>query len=377
MGQLSYKRQQPLLGRVLVLRLRGDIPQAARLWDTHVPVYHIPQKFILWDTMTVLTSSHEKALTLLFAELEATATEQREAFLGSPGNLTQRTNASGTKFWVHRYSDAVGRRQETYLGTTEDQAVIARLEPLRKRIEEANATIARVRVLARAGFATVDRKTYSTLASLHNHGLFRAGAVLIGSHAFGALLNALGVKTVPYATEDVDIARSEALALPQIPALIDMLRPTSFKEGGRSRLKIDLLVPSPGEGYPTIPVPELKAHAKGLPYLRYLLTDSQEVPVLSPHGVVLVRVPVPERYAIHKLIVSQLRSKSSSKPGKDLRQAATLIEALIERFPGAVEDALTAVPKNAGRHVRRAAAALARYLPASAETAWEALKSYA
>ena len=359
-----------------------------------MPVYHIPQKFILWDTMTVLTSSHEKALTLLFAELEATATEQREAFLGSPGNLTQRTNASGTKFWVHRYSDAVGRRQETYLGTTEDQAVIARLEPLRKRIEEANATIARVRVLARAGFATVDRKTYSTLASLHNHGLFRAGAVLIGSHAFGALVNALGVKTVPYATEDVDIARSEALALPEIPALIDMLRetgieffevpalnrrqrPTSFKEGGRSRLKIDLLVPSPGEGYPTIPVPELKAHAKGLPYLRYLLADSQEVPVLSPHGVVLVRVPVPERYAIHKLIVSRLRSKSSSKPEKDLRQAATLIEALIERFPGAVEDALTAAPKSAGRHVRRAAAALARYLPASAETAWEALKSYA
>jgi len=179
------------------------------------------------------------------------------------------------------------------------------------------------------------------------------------------LLNALGMKTVPYATEDVDIARSEALALLEIPALIDMLRetgikffevpalnrrqhPTSFKEGGRSRLKIDLLVPSPGEGYPTIRVPELKAYAKGLPYLRYLLTDSQEVPVLSPHGVVLVRVPVPERYAIHKLIVSQLRSKSSSKPGKDLRQAATLIEALIERFPGAVEDALTAVPRTLG-----------------------------
>jgi len=249
-------------------------------------------------------------------------------------------------------------------------------------------------VLARAGFATVDRKTYSTLATLHNHGLFRAGAVLIGSHAFGALLNGLGVKTVPYATEDVDIARSEALALPELPAFIDMLRetgieffevpalnrrqhPTSFKEGGRSRLKVDLLVPSPGEGYPTIPVPELKAHAKGLPCLRYLLGDLQEVPVLSPHGVVLVRVPVPERYAIHKLVVSQLRAKTSSNRAKDLSQAATLIEALVERFPGAVEDALTAVPKSAVRHVRRAAAALTRYLPASAEAAWEALKSYA
>src|SRR5258707_10275761 len=132
--------------------------------------------------MTALTSPHEKALTLLFAELEATATEQREAFLGTPGNLTQRTNESGTKFWVHRYSDAVGRRHETYLGTNEDQAVIARLEDLRKRIEEANATIARVRALARAPLVTVDRKTYSTLATLHNHGLFHARTVLIDSH---------------------------------------------------------------------------------------------------------------------------------------------------------------------------------------------------
>ncbi len=121
--------------------------------------------------------------------------------------------------------------------------MLARLESLRKRIEE----------------ATVDRKTYSTLASLHNHGLFRAGAVLIGSHAFGTLLNGLGAKTVPYATEEADIARSEALALPELHAFIDMLRetgigffevpalnrrqhPTSFKEGGRSRLKVDLLL---------------------------------------------------------------------------------------------------------------------------------------
>jgi hypothetical protein len=251
-----------------------------------------------------------------------------------------------------------------------------------------------VRVLARAGFATVDRKTYSTLASLQNHGLFRAGVVLIGSHAFGALLNALGVKAVPYATEDIDIARSEPLALPELPPFLDVLRetgieffevpalnrrqrPVSFKEGGRSRLKVDLLVPSPGGGYPTIPVPELRAYAKGLPFLRYLLGESQEVPVLSPHGVVLVRVPVPERYAIHKLLVSQLRSKSSSKPEKDLRQAATLIEAVVERFPGAIEGALTAAPKSAVKQIRRAAVALARHLPASAEAAWEALKSSA
>ncbi|MBS0365669.1 MAG: hypothetical protein JSR67_07600 [Proteobacteria bacterium] len=361
------------------------------MWDIELARYYIPHKHAMWD-MAALTSPHERALTLLFAELESTAAEQREAFLGSPGALTQRSNENGTRYWVHRYSDGVGRRHETYLGTTDDPAAIARVGALRDRIESANATIARVRILARAGFASVDRKTFSTLASLHNHGLFRAGALLIGSHAFGALLNAMGARAVPYATEDVDIARREQLVLPGIPAFLDMLRETgirffevpslnrrghstSYAEPGGSRLKVDLLVPSPDESYPTIAVPELKAHAQGLPYLRYLLGNSMEVPILSPHGVVRVRVPVAERYAIHKLIVSQLRSRSTSKPAKDLRQAATLVEAVVERFPGAVEDALASVPRSALRHLRRALAALAHHLPTSAEAAWEALRS--
>lgn len=66
--------------------------------------------------------------------------------------------------------------------------------------------------------------------------------------------------------------------------------------------------------YPTTPVPELKAHAKGLPYLAYLLGASQEIPVLSTHGVVMVRVPVPERYALHKLIDSRLRAWDALRP---------------------------------------------------------------
>jgi hypothetical protein len=69
--------------------------------------------------------------------------------------------------------------------------------------------------------------------------------------------------------EYVDIARREALA----------------------RLKVDLLVPSTNDDYQTIPVPEFQAHAKGLPYLAYLLGASQGIPVLSSHGGVMVGVP--------------------------------------------------------------------------------------
>ena len=360
--------------------------------------------------MLSLTTPHERALTLLFSELEGVAAGQTEAFLGTPGVLTERTNENGTRYWVHRYSDGAGRRVETYVGKVDDPAVSERVKALRSRIQSADAAIGQVRILARAGFATVDRKAYSTLASLHNHGVFRAGALLIGSHAYGALINALGVKAVAYSTEDVDIARREALALSAVPPFIDMLKATgieffevprvdppqlgigghgmtpvrsenrhrgapatSFAERGASRRTVDLLVPSRGNDYPTVPVPELKAHAKGLPYLAYLLGTSQEVPILSPHGVVLVRAPVPERYAVHKLMVAQLRGKTSAKPEKDLRQAATLIEVLVERFPGAVEDALAAVPKSARRLVREAREALKRHLPQSAEAAWEAL----
>lgn len=339
--------------------------------------------------MTPLTTPHERALTLLFAELQGAAADQEGAFLGTPGTLAERNNDNGTRFWVHRYSDALGRRQEVYLGKVNDQAVMARVAGLRDRIEAANATISRVRLLARAGFATVDRKAYATIASLHNHRLFSAGALLIGSHAYGALLNAVGVRAVPYATEDVDIAKCETLALPGAPAFLEMLRQTgieffevpqlsrrapsvSFAERGGSRLRVDLLVPSKSDGYSTVAVPELAAHARGLPYLAYLLAVSQEIPVLSARGAVMVRVPVPERYAVHKLIVSQLRTKTSM-PEKDLRQSATLLEAVAERFPGAVEEALEAAPKGAARHVARALGALKRHLPASAEAAWEAL----
>jgi hypothetical protein len=340
--------------------------------------------------MATLTTPHERALTLLFAEIESSAAESAEVFLGTPGTLTERTNDNGTVYWVRRFTDVLNRRQEAYIGKSDDQDVAQRVAALRERIEVSNATAARVRLLARAGFATVDRKAYYTLASLHNHGVFRAGALLIGSHAYGALLNALGVRAVAYATEDVDIARREALALPDVPSFLDMLRATgidfyevpsldrrtpatSFAEPGGARLRVDLLVPSTNDDYPTIPVPELKAHAKGLPYLAYLLGASQEVPVLSSHGAVMVRVPTPERFAIHKLIVSQLRTKTSSKPEKDLRQAATLIEALVERFPRAIEDALEAVPKSAVKQVQRGIEGLRAHLPESAEAAWASL----
>lgn len=57
------------------------------------------------------------------------------------------------------------------------------------------------------------------------------------------------------------------------------------------------------------------------------------------------------------------------------QQAAILIAAVVDRFPGAIEDALSTVPKSAARYVRRALRALKRHLPASAQAAWDVLES--
>lgn len=129
---------------------------------------------------------------------------------------------------------------------------------------------------------------------------------------------------------------------------------TSFKQRGMSRFHVDLLVPSADETFPTIPVPELRAYATGLPYLAYLLGESQEAALLAREGCCLVRVPLPERFALHKLLVSQLRTNRDSKTEKDIFQASVILAVLGDKYPGAIEEAAVRLPDSARKYVRQA-----------------------
>jgi len=189
------------------------------------------------------------------------------------------------------------------------------------------------------GFNGVDSRTYATIATLHNHGIFTAGGMLVGSHAYGVILNRMGIRGTRFTTDDVDLDR-------KAPS-------TAFREVGRSRFRVDLLVPSRDESFPIVPVPELKAYALGLSYLDYLLAESQMGGVIAREGCCPVRVPFPERFALHKLVVSQRRKARELKSQKDLLQAATLCAALAEMHPGALEEASVKLPKKAQKHLRR------------------------
>ena len=201
--------------------------------------------------------------------------------------------------------------------------------------------------------------------------LYAPGGVLVGSHAFGVLLNQLGVRAVSYATEDVDIARGEALAFDQppekgflgmledsgidfveVPQLDRRLPPTSFKQRGKGRFHVDLLAPSRGKKASAVPVSELKAYATALPHLSFLLAESHTAVVIAREGCCTVRVPLAERFALHKLLVSQLRAGRGAKTERDILQASVLCAVLAESQSGAIASAIEQVPKTARRHLR-------------------------
>jgi hypothetical protein len=186
--------------------------------------------------------------------------------------------------------------------------------------------------------------------------------MLIGSHAFGVLLNRLGVRAAAYATEDIDIARREALAFARLPehGFLEMLRDSGIEF---------LEVPSLDRKDPPT---SFKQRATGLPYLGYLLAESQIAAVIAREGCCAVRVPLPERFAVHKLVVSRLRAGREAKSTKDVLQACVLCAALAETHPGAIEAAVAAIPQRARRHLAPALRA-ARPLLKDYPRAWEEL----
>jgi len=328
-------------------------------------------------------------LAATYADLENHALSQGRVLLGTPGSVSLRSNSGGVQFWVRQYYDFEKRKRDEYIAAYAAPEAEQKVADVRRRIDETQDLLGSVRLLAREGFATITPRHFATIAALANDGVFRGGGFLLGSHAFGVIANRLGIRAEAFPTEDVDIGRNAKLALPEVPegGMLEMLRGSGidfvavppfdprdpsikFKERGRSRFTVDLLVPAPGDEPGTQPVPELKAHAGALPYLRYVMGESQTGAILSTQGVAGVRVPTPERYALHKLIVAQLRRRGSEKITKDLRQAAVLIAATGELTPGALEQAYGRTPVSTRSLIRKSLAAIGPHLEPH-PMAWE------
>lgn len=329
-----------------------------------------------------LSTPHPAPLQAAFSELKRLAGEQRVLLVGSPGAVVER-QVKGRRFLYRDFYAPGGKKAADYLGPSDEPRSVEIAARTREAIELTNDLLAQSRLLAQQGYARVDGRTDAILAALANNGLFRAGAVLIGSHAYGALVNELGVAASTMRTEDIDVARDRALRLddaaktfPQmlddskvplfaVPQLDWKAPSTSYSTKGKDplgKLRVDLLVPTNGNTVKTVEVRELGAHATALPWLRYLLQGPLPSVVVGRAAVVPVNVPRPELFACHKMLVSELRRETSEKRTKDIEQATVIAAALSRQAPESLEEAFRALPtaskSKAERGARRVLARL-------------------
>jgi len=145
-------------------------------------------------------------------------------------------------------------------------------------------------------------------------------------------------------------------------------QPTAWRDH-ESGVLVVLLTPNeePDRDEP-MELPALGVHALPLRFLDYLIHQPTQAVVLYRSGI-LVNVPQPARYAIHKLIVATRRGSSAgAKARKDIEQSAALIRVLAEDRPDELEDAF-AEARERGPSWREAVDKGARRLPADAKAA--------
>lgn len=215
-----------------------------------------------------------------------------------------------------------------------------------------------VAMLIAGGAQTVSPVEAKVLASLERIGVFLVGGVLIGSHAFRLYENMLGVHWPNKAiqTKDIDIASDNVFKVGVANTPIDLQQallqaglsffpvpPLNYKQPSTKfrlhncELQIDILTPLPAHYPPDkgpIILKSLNTAAEPVAFLDFLLEDYQSAVVIAKAGIV-VNIPAPARFALHKLVLSQRRPPAwQVKARKDIEQATQLLEVLLEDRPG-------------------------------------------
>ncbi len=289
----------------------------------------------------------------------------RRTFGSIPGNFLQREK-NGRPYWYFRTSKGGSGQQEFYAGPDNDDTrkLIQSHKEARSSAKQEEEGIARLNLMLRhSGIGLTDPTSSRIIRTCGAAGVFQMGGVLIGTHAFQAIGNALGVKWGSgLKTLDVDFAArrraSLNLGLPEtpqlmadLPAAIESLKmgfvplvrlhteqkPTSYVVVGKDE-RVDLLTDPKGRNRETpVKIPRLNAYAQPLEFMGFLLEKSMKAAIVGSEAT-LVQVPDPARFAIHKLLVASNRNAQQlMKAGKDRQQACQILVFLQEYRPGDME----------------------------------------
>ena len=299
---------------------------------------------------------HELAFRTQYAELKERVGQAGPILPGTPGTLVLRSG-TGSDYWYRVYYPFPGKQSETFVCRDGDEATLA---AQRDRIAFAGWVADQVSSLRKLGFQVADKASARVLVELHNRDAFAAGLVLVGTLAYMAWLNELGLIAVAARTLDIDLARGEPLQLvtplplpdalaatglpfTRIPGLPSHAPSTSLKLPGAEGLRIDLLAPGRRLGT-IVPAPELDWAAQAIPHYAYLLDGAGPAAMLAGGHCVPVRLPQAARFVWHKLYASTQRQGFAEKAVKDRRQALVIADALVKQEPETLVDAFDRAP---------------------------------
>jgi len=266
--------------------------------------------------------------------------------------------SGGRRYWYFDTAKADGAgKHRRYVGPVDDPEITRRVEAFKDLKADYRARRKLVSTLTREAYLPrPEPLTGQIVEALAEGGFFRLRGVLVGTVAYQVYGPILGAR-LPEAlqqTGDADFAQFHSISVAvedEMPPVLDLLRgvdPT-FREiphsadsrrstafATRSGYRVEFLTPSTGSAErdrAPAPMPALGgASALALRFLDFLIYEPIRAVLLHGAGVPVL-VPAPERYAVHKLIVAARRRTDRdglAKSAKDLRQAARLIETLVE-----------------------------------------------
>lgn len=325
-----------------------------------------------------LSAAAQTAYAELYEQVQVAEAARSPAFV--TGSIAYKTiKGRRYAYWVFKEID--GNKREYYLGP--EGPAIAAIETARQRGAPALAAVARQAAAAAAQGCTVTPpRHFRIVKRLAEYQFFRAGGLLVGTQAFLALGNQLGVAWGDGArTLDLDFAHAGPrgnleVALPanlraDAHDALQSLEMGFFPALGGSKglasqyvserepdLRVDFLTVT-RRGHDNVHAPDLGVALSPLKFLDYLIVSPGQGVLLDRADACLVNLPDPARYGLHKLIVAAERGPKHPKYRKDILQALALIEWHLLRAPHAIVDAWKELAGRGAGWSRRAKQSLA------------------
>lgn len=273
-----------------------------------------------------------------------------------PGNFVTKT-VKGEPYWYFQYSDLSGKQRQVYVGRDDDATRRLRdahvNSPSREGLDHARRL---TRAAIDLGCPALTPAHSRVITKLADASFFRVGGVLVGTHAYAAYQNHFGVRwDTADSTTDLDFAHDHRLSTAiasdvrvDVASAIDALSMgfvplkslSTYQKADEPDFQIDFLTTMGRSGEEAVFNESLNLRLQPLRFMEFSLEDPFQSVVLGATGPIVVNLPRPEKYALHKLLVAPERTAEfKDKVRKDLTQAASLIAYLTANDPDALRDA--------------------------------------